>query len=651
MTDLWPRVEALLPRVERPARYLDHEWGSTYKKDAPCSFCMMYPDTYELGQANQAVRILANAVNARPDLRAERAFLPAADMCDLMRAEKLPLFSLESCAPVREFDVVGITLPHELCAANVLEALDLAGIPVLSEDRAEDDPLVIGGGPCAYNPEPFALFFDAITIGEGETATPDTIELIYGMRKRGAKRSEILEALAKLPGTYVPSLYRWRDEQTAQKEACWIEPVKAGLPVHFEKRVFKGFAQSSGWEPCVVPYTEVVHDRLNVEVLRGCARGCRFCQAGMMYRPVRERSADNIVDSVLCGLKQTGYDEVSLTSLSTTDHSQIADILTRINAVCANKGVRISLPSQRLDAFGIDLATLVAGQKKGGLTFAPEAGTQRLRDVINKGVTEQDLFSAVDAAFAAGWRRCKLYFMIGLPTETDEDIKGIARLTQHVLERARKIVPADQRGAIQISISCALFVPKAQTPFQWDGQISSEEAMRRVNVLRHSIKYRAINVAWHDPKTSFVEAVMSRGGREASQWVHRAWENGARFDAWSELFNQQAWLDAASELGIDPAAIAQTGYDTDYVMPWEHISCGVSRAFLAHERKKAAQEKTTSDCTFGTCSGCGACQAVGVDTMLQRKRVAPHEELGAYAAPSDSSCATETSFEQEMRYE
>ena len=655
MTDLWPRVEPLLSRVERPARYLNHEWGCTQKKDAPFSFCMIYPDTYELGQANQAVRILVNAVNKTENLRAERAFLPAVDMCDLMREEGLPLFSLESCAPVNEFDVVGITLPHELCATNVLEVLDLAGIPVLASDRCEDDPIIVGGGPCAYNPEPFALFFDAITIGEGETATPETIERIYELRRAGASRHEILRELAQLPGTYVPSLYRWRTQQDAQAAGAWIELLEEGLPTHIEKRVFEGFAESSGWEPCVVPYTEVVHDRLNVEVLRGCARGCRFCQAGMMYRPVRERSADNVVDSVLCGLAQTGYDEVSLTSLSTTDHSQIADILTRLNAACANKGVRISLPSQRLDSFGIDLATLVAGQKKGGLTFAPEAGTQRLRDVINKGVTEEDLFSAVDAAFAAGWRRCKLYFMIGLPTETDEDIKGIARLTQHVLERARKIVPADQRGAIQIGISCALFVPKAQTPFQWDGQISPEEAMRRVNLLRHSIKYRAINVGWHDPKTSFVEAVMSRGGREVSQWVYRAWQNGARFDAWSELFNQQAWLDAAAELGIDSAAIAQANYDTSYVMPWEHISCGVSRAFLAHERKKAAQEKTTPDCTFGTCSGCGACQAVGVDNMLQQERVPAHCNPEADAALSDSdrddSVSPKIASEQEVCHE
>ena len=390
----------------------------------------------------------------------------------------------------------------------------------------------------------------------------------------------ILRALADEPGWYVPSLYRWRAEPEAQEAGSWIEPVEEGLPVRIEKRLFEGFAESPGWEPCIVPFTEVVHDRLNVEVLRGCARGCRFCQAGMMYRPVRERSADNVVASTLAGLAATGYDEVSLTSLSSTDHSQIADILTRLNRACDGKGVRISVPSQRLDAFGVDMAGLVAGQKKGGLTFAPEAGTQRLRDVINKNVTEEDLFGALDAAFAAGWRRVKLYFMIGLPTETDEDIKGIASLASRAYDRAKAAVPPEQRGNVRVSVSCALFVPKAQTPFQWDGQIAPEEALRRVGILRRSVKYKAVDVHWHDPATSFVEAVMSRAGREAAAWVEAAWRRGARFDAWTECFDGEAWRAAAGEAGIDPEAIAQTGYPTDRVMPWDHISTGVSARFL-----------------------------------------------------------------------
>lgn len=619
---IWPEVSALVARAERPSRYINSEWGSVHADPADIDFrfCMVYPDTYELGQANQALRILVNAVNARPGMAAERGFLPAPDMCDELRRAGLPMFSIEGCAPLASFDAIGITLPHELAATNVLEALDLGGIPVRALDRGEDDPIVVGGGPCAYNPEPYAPFFDAINIGEGEQSLPEGLELIRSSRHAGATRAEVLRGLAELPGWYVPSLYRWRKADEAQELGSWIEPMENGLPTIIEKRLHDGFAASSAWEPCIVPFAEAVHDRLNVEILRGCARGCRFCQAGMMYRPVRERSADNIVEAVKRGLAETGYDEVSLTSLSTTDHSQIAEILRRLNAELAGTGVRVSIPSQRLDSFGVDMAGLVAGQKKGGLTFAPEAGTQRLRDVINKNVTEDDLFGAIDAAFAAGWRRCKLYFMIGLPTETDDDVKGIARLVQQAYDRARVVVPKEQKGSIQISASVALFVPKSHTPFQWDGQIPPEEALRRVNLLRHSVKYRAITVNWHDPKTSFVEAVMSRSGREAADLVEGAWRRGARFDAWSECFREDAWRDAAADVGIDVDAVAQTSYPTDYVMPWDHISCGASVRWLARERERADLGQTTPDCTFDRCSACGVCMNLGTENMLATDR-------------------------------
>lgn len=642
MTDLWPRLEPLLAAAERPARYLNHEFGCVYKPEADFRFCMVYPDTYELGQANQALRILVNVVNAVDGMAAERAFLPAPAMCDTLRAEGIPLFSIESCAPLAEFDAVGITLPHELAATNVLETLDLAGIPLHADERVESDPLVVGGGPCAYNPEPYAPFFDAFSIGEGEEALPRGLAVVRRLRAEGAARADILRALADEPGWYVPSLYRWRAEDEAQEAGSWIEPLEEGLPLRIEKSLFEGFAESPGWEPCIVPFTEVVHDRLNVEILRGCARGCRFCQAGMMYRPVRERSADNVVESVVQGLAETGYDEVSLTSLSSTDHSQIASILTRINRACDGKGVRISVPSQRLDSFGVDMAELVAGQKKGGLTFAPEAGTQRLRDVINKNVTEDDLFGALDAAFKAGWRRCKLYFMIGLPTETDDDIKGIASLAQRAYDRMKAATPPEQRGSLRMSVSCALFVPKAQTPFQWDGQIPPEEALRRVQLLRNSVKYRAVDVHWHDPATSFVEAVMSRAGREAAAWVEAAWRRGARFDAWTECFAEAAWREAADEVGIDPAAIAQTAYPTTRVMPWEHISTGVSTRWLARERRLADEGRTTPDCTFENCSACGACPTLGVDNELAQPRVAS----GSNAV--EPSCRPGRSAESEL---
>ena len=562
--DLWPRVEPLLSRVERPARYLNHEWGCAAPvAEGDFAFCMIYPDTYELGQANQAVRILVNAVNAMGGMGAERAFLPAVDMADLMREEGVPLFSLESCRPVADFDVVGITLPHELAATNVLETLDLAGIPLRAEDRAEGDPIVLAGGPCAYNPEPYAPFFDVILVGEGEEQLPEVLALIRELRASGAPRAEILREVARrVGGAYVPSLYRWRSEDEAQAAGSWAEPLFDDVPRVVHKRVFEGFADSPALEPMIVPYTEVVHDRLNVEILRGCARGCRFCQAGMMYRPVRERSADNIVDAVARGLAETGYDEVSLTSLSSTDHSQIAEILSRVNAE----------------------------------------------------------FAAIDAAFAAGWRRCKLYFMVGLPTETDDDIKGIASLAQRAYDRAKAAVPPEQRGSVRMSVSCAVFVPKAQTPFQWDGQISPEETLRRVGLLKRSVKYKAVDVHYHDPATSFVEAVMSRGGREVADWVEAAWRRGARFDAWTELFNEEAWTGAAEELGLDPAAIAQAEFPTDYVLPWAHITAAVSPKFLARERERAAAGITTPDCTFENCSACGACPTLGVDIELQQER-------------------------------
>ena len=618
---IWPQVAPLVSKAERPSRYLNSEWGSVHESErARFRFCMVYPDTYELGQANQALRILVNAVNAREGMAAERGFLPAHDMCDLLRQERLPLFSIESCAPLSAFDAVGITLPHELAATNILEVLDLSGITLHADERDQDEPFVVGGGPCVLNPEPYAPFFDAMSIGEGEEALPEALEVIARMRSEGASRKDILRALAELDGWYVPQFYRWRTQAEAQDAGSWIEPLEPGVPDIIEKRLFKGFASSSAWEPCIVPFAEAVHDRLNVEVLRGCARGCRFCQAGMMYRPVRERSADNIVEAVKRGLAETGYDEVSLTSLSTTDHSQIAEILERLNCEYAGSGVRISIPSQRLDSFGVNMAGLVAGQKKGGLTFAPEAGTQRLRDVINKNVTEDDLFGAIDAAFSAGWRRCKLYFMIGLPTETDEDIKGIARLLQKAYDHAREVVPKEQKGSIQIGASVALFVPKAQTPFQWDGQISPDEALRRVNLLRHSVKYRAITVNWHDPKTSFVEAVMSRSGREAARLVEEAWKRGARFDAWTELFNEQAWRDAAVALDFDVEQVAQAAYEPGYVMPWDHISCGISPRWLARERQRAEEGQTTPDCTFSACSACGVCMNLNAKNQLAHQR-------------------------------
>lgn len=624
MQNLWPRIEGLLRDagrdISRPARYLNHEWGCTYKDDADYHFCMIYPDTYELGQPNQAVRILCNVVNAVDGMYAERGYLPAADMIDLMRREGVPAFSLESCAPLYEFDALGFTLSHELVATNVLEMLDLGGIPQRAANRDESHPLVVAGGPCAFNAEPFSAFFDVFLLGEGEESLPELLILHREMKQAGASRAEFLRAASHLEGCYVPSLYDVLDEAEAQKEGAWARPKFDDVPTNIVKRIWKDFATSPAWEPTVVPFAELVHDRLNVEILRGCTRGCRFCQAGMMYRPVRERSADNIVSAVQRGLAETGYDEVSLTSLSSTDHSQIEEILRRLNRGLDGKGISVSIPSQRLDSFGVEMAELVAGGKRGGLTFAPEAGTQRLRDVINKGVCEEDLFGAIDAAFAAGWRRCKLYFMIGLPTETDDDIKGIASLAQRAYDRAKKATPPEARGSVKVSISCALFVPKAQTPFQWDGQITTEEANRRINLLRSSVKYRAVDVHWHEPDVSLVEAMMSRGGREVCDVVETAWRHGARFDAWTEFFSLDTWRAACEECGVDMEGIAQGQHETSWVTPWDHLSVGVTTRFFQRERRLAQQERTTPDCSYERCSACGVCPKLDIDIQCQEER-------------------------------
>ncbi len=623
MTDLWPRLQVMLADAQRPSRYIDHEFGSQHRdaQDSAddASLVMVYPDTYELGQANQAIRILVNAVNAQPGMYAERSFLPAVEFGSAMRREGLPLFSLESCAPIAEFDVIGITLPHEMAATNVLETLDLAGIPLRAAERGEDDPIILGGGPCTYNPEPFAVFFDAFLIGEGEESIVEALKVVSAGRRAGLSRAEIVASLVGVEGTYVPSLYEELDDEQAAQVGYRLQPKTQDVPQVIVKRMYREFAESSGWEPCIVPYCDLVHDRLNVEILRGCSRGCRFCQAGMTYRPVRERSADNIVASVLEGLKVTGYDEVSLTSLSSTDHSQIREILTRLNHEVEGKGIRVSIPSQRLDAFGVDMARLVAGNKRGGLTFAPEAGTQRLRDVINKNVTEDDLFRALTSAFEEGWRHCKLYFMVGLPTETDDDIKGIASLAQRAYDTAKKVVPENQRSRIRITVAVALFVPKPQTPFQWDGQIPPEEAQRRVNLLRHSIKYRAIEVNWHDPATSLTEAVVSRGGREIADVIQGAFERGSKYDAWTEFFDEDAWSESANAAGVDLKETAQRTFDTEEVLPWQHISSGVNLSFLRSERRRASQGETTPDCTFGKCTACGLCP--GLDTEIETQEV------------------------------
>ena len=609
-------MKELLSLLPRPSHYIGTEEGSVHKEPASVRLhcALAFPDLYEVGMSYLGHKILYTILNNREDIFAERVYAPCRETGRLLREHGVSLATLESDTDIVKTHMFAFAITHELCFTNVLYMLELSGIPLRAADRGDDLfrwPLIVAGGGCAIASEPLAPFMDLMLLGEGEEMVPELCDLVIKAREEGWSRSRLIEEAVNIPGVYAPSLY------THDANGV-LTPLKPDLPTP-GRRIVADFDRAAYPEKQVVPFG-AVHNRLSLEIARGCTRGCRFCQAGMMYRPVRERSADNIVDAVARGLAETGYDEVSLTSLSSTDHSQIAEILSRVNADCAGAGVRVSVPSQRLDAFGVEMAELVAGQKKGGLTFAPEAGTQRLRDVINKNVTEDDLFAAIDAAFTAGWRRCKLYFMVGLPTETDDDIKGIASLAQRAYDRAKAAVPPEQRGSVRMSVSCAVFVPKAQTPFQWDGQISPEETLRRVGLLKRSVKYKAVDVHYHDPATSFVEAVMSRGGREVADWVEAAWRRGARFDAWTELFNEEAWTGAAGELGLDPAAIAQAEFPTDYVLPWAHITAAVSPKFLARERERAAAGITTPDCTFENCSACGACPTLGVDIELQQER-------------------------------
>jgi radical SAM family uncharacterized protein len=611
VTDLWPLVEPLLARVERPARYIDSEFGVRRDPDAAYRVALLYPDTYELGMANQALAILYDLLNSAEGVAAERAYVPWKDMSASMRAAGVPLFTLESVAPVRECDLLGVTLPYELTYTNICEALDLAGIPLYSAERREDDPLVIAGGPCVFNPEPVADFFDAILIGEGEEATLDIVAAHRRAKADGLTRAATLEALAAVPGVYVPSLY---EPATAAAVARPLPGTAA--PAVVDKRVV-GDLGAFRTPPCpIVPFMDVVHDRANVEVLRGCSRGCRFCQAGMVYRPVRERNADAIVRDALGQLRCTGQEELSLTSLSTTDHSQIEEVLRRLTAALRGRAVSIGLPSLRVDGFGISMARLVGEGKKGGLTFAPEAGTQRLRDVVNKNVSEDDLLATVRAAFGEGWRRLKLYFMIGLPTETDDDVRGIGELVVRVLEVARETVPPAQRGSVKIGVSVSTFVPKSHTPFQWEAQLTLEQVRERQRVLRECMPRKGVDLHWHDAEVSFLEGGLARGGRGIARVIERVWRAGGTFDAWTEEFSLSRWLAAFAAEDIDPSELASSPRDPSAPLPWDHISSGVSHAYLVEERARALAGETTPDCSFGDCTACGVCPGLGVDIVL-----------------------------------
>ncbi|HWP97200.1 MAG TPA: TIGR03960 family B12-binding radical SAM protein [Syntrophomonadaceae bacterium] len=600
----------ILPRVAKPARYTGGEYNILQKDwdQARARMVLAFPDVYEVGMSHVGSKILYGLVNEKSPHLIERTYAPWPDMEELMRSQGLPLYALESFRPVRDFDVVGFSLLYELSISNVLNMLNLAGIPIWSRERMKEQyPLIIAGGPVVFNPEPFADFFDAFIIGDGEEALLEVLDLVD--RSREWSKGERLAALAALEGVYVPCLYQvsYREDGTLEK----MEPLRSELPDRVRKRVVIDLENTYFPERPLVPNLEIIHDRAVLEVMRGCQRGCRFCHAGMVYRPVRERSPELLKKQAEEQLHHTGYEEISLTSLSTLDYSAVAPLVKDLVKGFGPRGVGVSLPSLRVDAFSIELANEVQKVRKTTLTLAPEAGTQRLRDVINKNVDEEQLFKAVEAAFLSGWLSVKLYFMYGLPSETEEDLLAILELVQKV----KAIGDRCARRPVEIRTSLACFVPKAHTPFQWRAQDNVEQLeskRRRLNVQRR----RGIKLSFHDSRLSYLEGVIARGDRRLSQGIYRAWEKGCKFDGWSEHFHYETWIEAMAEAGLEMDFYTRERSYAE-ILPWDFIDIGVGKDYLMEENEKATYGETTGDCRWEGCGDCGICPTLGVNLDIK----------------------------------
>ena len=604
----------ILMKIEKPARYIGGEVNAVTKNpdDVQVRFAMCFPDVYEIGMSHLGIQILYDMFNRRDDVWCERVYSPWVDLDKVMREEKIPLFALESQDPVRDFDFLGITIQYEMCYTNILQVLDLSGIPLHAKDRTEEDPIVIGGGPCAYNPEPIAEFFDMFYIGEGETVYNELLDTYKENKKNGGSRMDFLEKACQIDGIYVPAFYdvTYHEDGTIDQ----FFPVNEQAPSVIHKQVVMDVTNTTYPQAPVVPYIKVTQDRVVLEVQRGCIRGCRFCQAGMLYRPTRERDVETLKQYAYNMLKNTGHEEISLSSLSTSDYSELKELVTFLIDNFKNKGINISLPSLRIDAFSLDVMSQVQDIRKSSLTFAPEAGSQRMRNVINKGLTEEDIISGAGQAFEGGWNKVKLYFMLGLPTETEEDMEAIAVLADKVARRYYEI-PKDQRnGKCQITASSSFFIPKPFTPFQWAPMLNHEDYIERAAIVKHAflnqLNKKSLRYNWHDAEVSVLEGVFARGDRKIASVIEEAYRMGCIYDSWSEQFDNDKWMRAFDNTGIDIGFYNLRERGEDEVFPWDFIDIGVTKKFLRREWNRAMKGEVTPNCRM-QCSGCGVAKWKG----------------------------------------